>query len=159
MKPCLDCQTPTEGSRCEDCRRPHRTEQVGSARARGYDSAWNRLSKRARRMSPLCEVCGSTEDLQTDHLPSAWERKAAGKPLRLADVRVLCRPCNVAAGSSRPENASQRREVGVSRPQSDQGTRAPSEAERLRSEPQGQTHTPWGYADTATTGRRSGEAS
>jgi len=52
---------------------------------------------------PFCEQCGSTEDLQLDHQPSAWLRKAAGKPIRPQDVRVLCRLCNVAAGKARPE--------------------------------------------------------
>lgn len=75
----------------------------GSARDRGYDAAWDRLSKRARALSPFCEDCGTTENLTTDHKPSAWERKAEGKPIRLADVAVVCGPCNSRRGSSRPE--------------------------------------------------------
>ena len=41
--------------------------------------------------------------LQADHLPSAWERKAAGKPLRLADVDVVCGACNRKRGSAAQE--------------------------------------------------------
>lgn len=105
-KPCLDCGEPSTSSRCPAHRRQHRAQQVGSSRDRGYDAAWDRLSRRARKLSPFCEVCGSTDDLQLDHKPSAWRRKAEGKVIRLEDVRVLCRLCNVAAGSSRPENVA-----------------------------------------------------
>lgn len=103
LKPCIDCGTPSTSSRCPEHRRAHRARQVGSARARGYDRQWDKLSTRLRKLSPLCEQCGSTEDLQLDHKPSAWLRKAAGKPIRPQDVRVLCRLCNVAAGKARPD--------------------------------------------------------
>ena len=82
-----------------------------SPRERGYDEAWRRLSARARRMQPWCSDCGRTDDLTTDHLPSAWERKAQGKPIRLEDVDVLCRPCNADAGSSRPGSSRALAEV------------------------------------------------
>ena len=70
-------------------------------RARGYDTAWDKLSKRARRLQLCCVDCGSTEELQADHLPSAWQRQAAGKAIRLADIEVVCNLCNVCRGSSR----------------------------------------------------------
>lgn len=94
---CLDCGEPTSGPRC----REHAVDTKPAASARGYDAAWTRLSKRARRLQPFCTDCGSTEDLQADHTPAAWARKAAGKVIRLADVRVLCGPCNRAAGAAR----------------------------------------------------------
>src|SRR5262245_65120704 len=72
------------------------------ARTRGYGTQWDKLSRRARRLQPWCTDCGATERLQADHLPSAWERQAAGKPIRLADVEVVCNVCNVRCGSSRP---------------------------------------------------------
>lgn len=97
LKPCIVCGTPANGSRCPD----HRTDHKPSARARGYNTAWDRLSKRARRMQPFCLDCGSTEDLQADHLPSAWQRKADGKPIRLQDIAIRCGPCNRAAGPAR----------------------------------------------------------
>ena len=103
-RPCLTCGEPTPGSYCteHDPGQWHHAE--ASARARGYDTAWARLSKRVRRLQPFCTLCGATANLQADHLPSAWERKAAGKPIRLRDVRVLCGRCNVDAGSSRPKH-------------------------------------------------------
>lgn len=97
LRPCLDCGVPSVGPRCP----AHTVDAKPPASDRGYDGAWTKLSKRARRLQPFCSDCGSTEDLQADHLPIAWERKAAGKAVRLQDVRVLCGPCNRAAGAAR----------------------------------------------------------
>lgn len=97
MRPCLDCGTPSEGPRCPE----HATEAKGTRHARGYDAAWTRLSKRARRLQPFCSDCGSTEDLQTDHTPEAWAAKAQGKPIKLSMVDVVCGPCNRARGAAR----------------------------------------------------------
>lgn len=98
LRPCLTCGEPCEGSHCGQ----HRPERSKPAAERGYDRAWHKLSARARRLQPFCEHCGTTDDLQCDHLPEAWRRKARGLPVRLADVRVLCGPCNRAAGPARP---------------------------------------------------------
>lgn len=98
LRPCLDCGEPAPSTRCADC---NPADTKPTAAARGYDAAWTRLSKRARRLQPFCLHCGATEDLQTDHTPEAWKRKAAGKVVRLQDIRVLCGPCNRAAGAAR----------------------------------------------------------
>ena len=98
LRPCLDCGTPSAGPRCDD----HTTNTRTRARQRGYNAEWDKLSRRARKLQPWCLDCGSTERLEADHLPSAWERQAAGKPLRLADVEIVCNRCNVKRGSSRP---------------------------------------------------------
>ena len=104
MRPCADCGEPTEQSRCEE----HRLEQQRKQpppkltyRQRGYDSAWDRLSRRARRIQPWCTDCGTTEDLTADHLPSAWQRKQQGLAVRLEDVDVTCRSCNTKRGPAR----------------------------------------------------------
>lgn len=99
LKPCVvpTCGEPSDKSRC-----PAHRKDTRDKRARGYDHRWDALSRRARRLQNFCTICGSVESLQADHLPSAWERKAAGKPIRLADIQVLCRQCNVDLGSSRP---------------------------------------------------------
>lgn len=102
LRPCLTCGEPCAGPRCPD----HTVDPKLPAADRGYDAAWQRLSKRARRLQPFCLDCGATEDLQADHLPQAWERKAAGKPLRLADVEVVCSPCNRARGAARGPSAT-----------------------------------------------------
>ena len=75
---------------------------VAPTTARGYGSAWQRLSARARRLQPFCSDCGATDDLTADHSPEAWERVAAGLPVRLADVDVVCRGCNSRRGRARP---------------------------------------------------------
>lgn len=97
LSPCLSCGQPADGSRCPE----HALEAKGSTTARGYDAAWHRLSKRARRLQPWCIDCGTTENLQADHSPQAWQRKAEGKPIRLQDIAIRCRPCNIAAGAAR----------------------------------------------------------
>ena len=112
--PCLECGEPTRhGSRCETCdtARARITERIKSAdkattTQRGYGTTWQRLSRRARARQPWCSECGATDDLQTDHTPEAWKRYNAGKPIRLQDVRVLCGPCNRAAGAARGQNVT-----------------------------------------------------
>lgn len=97
LTPCLDCGEPADGSRCPE----HTTQAKGTATQRGYDAAWDRLSKRARKLQPFCTDCGTTEGLQADHSPEAWAAKAAGKPIKLSMIDVVCGPCNVARGAAR----------------------------------------------------------
>ncbi len=101
MRPCLDCGEPTEASRCDEHARERERASKGSAKERGYGYAWDKLSRRARQLQPWCLICGSPDDLQTDHTPEAWARKAAGKSIRLRDVRVLCGFHNREAGAAR----------------------------------------------------------
>ena len=116
LSPCLDCGEPTTGPRCPE----HTVDPKASATDRGYDGAWTKLSRRARRLQPFCTDCGSTEDLQADHTPEAWQQKAAGKAIRLKDIRVLCGPCNRAAGAARGRSA---REMTPPRPEVDPAAR------------------------------------
>ncbi len=97
MRPCLTCGEPSTGPRCDE----HTTDPKASSRARGYTTSWDKLSKRARRLQPFCSNCGSTEDLQADHSPAAWAAKAAGKPIKLPMLDVLCRSCNSRKGAAR----------------------------------------------------------
>lgn len=99
LKPCLVCDELSEQSRCEEHRLKNGKKK--SATKRGYDFAWERLSKRARRLQPFCSWCYSTEDLTTDHSPEAWDRMERGLPIRLSDVDVLCRSCNAKKGAAR----------------------------------------------------------
>lgn len=103
MRPCLECGEPADGPRCPD---HTRHQPKPSARSRGYNSAWDQLSRRARKLQPWCTDCGSTEDLQADHLPEAWERHNAGQPIRLQDIEVCCGPCNRARGNRRTRGAT-----------------------------------------------------
>lgn len=125
---CLDCGTPSDGPRCP----LHTTDTKPPAAQRGYDHQWNELSRRARRLQPFCTDCGATEDLQTDHTPEAWARKAAGKPIRLTDVQVLCGPCNRAAGAARGHTAT--RGTGVTAPATDPTPRQSFSHTRVRAD-------------------------
>lgn len=108
---CADCGNPYDKDdgpgTCPECR-PARTDPPtkGTRTARGYDNAWGRLSQRARRLQPFCLDCGSPHDLTCDHSPTAWQRKAEGKPIRLEDIDVVCRSCNSARGAARGESSN-----------------------------------------------------
>ncbi len=97
-KPCLLCGLPSPRSYCAE----HQPDaHVLTRQQRGYDSRWDRLSRKARRLQPFCTDCGAVEDLQADHSPEAWRRHAAGKPIRLVDIDVVCGPCNRTRGAAR----------------------------------------------------------
>lgn len=107
-RPCVDCGDVIEkGTRCAECQaakqyNKDKGRERLSFRANGYNSAWDRLSKRARKLQPFCSDCGTTQDLSADHKPSAWIRHDAGLAIRLQDVDVVCSRCNSTRGSSRP---------------------------------------------------------
>ncbi len=106
LRPCLDCGEPSEESRCPahgSERQVVRDARRGSFRARGYDGAWRRLSREARRLQPWCSDCGARDDLSVDHLPGAWEKRARGERLTLDDVAVVCISCNSRRGPRRAE--------------------------------------------------------
>lgn len=119
QRPCLTCgELTTSSTRCDDCRRARDREAEAVRYARdgrrqrreGHESAaWRRLSKKARKMQPWCNLCGRRanelepyERLELDHLPSAWDKYEHNKPILLTDVQVLCNTCNTKIGSSRP---------------------------------------------------------
>lgn len=121
---CSECGTvyerETSGSRCPECkptrertaRRIVSESRRGTAKSRGYDAAWNRLSKRARRLQPFCSDCGREDSLSTDHSPRAWARREAGLPVRLEDVDVVCLVCNADRGPARGPDAVERPTIG-----------------------------------------------
>ena len=116
---CPDCGTPftreDRNGRCTTCQPvrvdPDKTGRPASDR-RGYDWRWRRLSERARAMQPFCTDCGSPYDLTTDHTPEAWERRAAGKLIRLKDIDVVCRSCNAARGAARGQRTTNHHDRG-----------------------------------------------
>jgi 5-methylcytosine-specific restriction endonuclease McrA len=90
-RPCIGCGEPIpSGSRCRDCK-PKRTT-TATRNERHRPAAWDRLSKRLRKDSPFCELCGATTDLVVDHIISVSEDPTlALEPL---NCRVLCRSEN-----------------------------------------------------------------
>ncbi|QDO88351.1 hypothetical protein FNH13_08350 [Ornithinimicrobium ciconiae] len=100
LRPCLDCGVPTEADRCPE-HTTYRSHDLPPS-ARGYDAAWSRLSRRARRLQPFCSVPGCADtDLTVDHTPEAWARHDIGLEVRLEDVQVLCRSHNSQKGAAR----------------------------------------------------------
>lgn len=101
LQPCIECGELAQRNRCET----HKLKQPDykpDATRRGYDYAWEKLSRKARKLQPFCSDCGATSDLQADHSPQAWERHGQGKPIRLQDIDVVCGPCNRKRGNQRP---------------------------------------------------------
>lgn len=103
LQPCLTCGEPSEANRCEQHTLTTPCAPKAPPDSRGYDQAWRNLSKRARRLQPFCSDCGAVEDLQADHTPEAWARKAEGKSIRLVDIDIVCGPCNRDRGAARGE--------------------------------------------------------
>lgn len=116
--PCLGCdELTTNPSRCDDCQQAWNRLQARAqesrtrpSRGRGYNWQWDKLSSRARALQPFCSHCGTTHDLQADHTPEAWRRRAAGLRVRLQDIQVLCGRCNRMAGDARPGSQRAERE-------------------------------------------------
>lgn len=125
---CVECGEPCTGAHCDD----HAVKVP--AHLRGYDYRWAQLSRRARREQPFCTDCGSTENLQLDHLPSAWERKAKGLRIRLGtDAETVCGPCNLKRGAARGTNTRGRGpSSGRSQPPARQNLRLTPDGSRVR---------------------------
>ena len=113
LKLCVVCGEPSTTSRC-NLHRPQQPNKT-SRHDRGYTDAWARLSTRARRIQPWCTDCGTTHHLTVDHSPQAWDRHAAGQPIRLDDIDVVCTPCNNRRGAARGPNAVDRPTIGTAR--------------------------------------------
>lgn len=90
LKLCVECGEPCEDGRCDQHRPKQPTKP--SARARGYNTAWDKLSTRARTLQPWCSDCGTKDDLTADHL--TWPART------LHDVDVVCRTCNTLRGET-----------------------------------------------------------
>lgn len=91
-KPCIECGTPSSGSRCADCR-PTRSQQLPRSHvAYANNGRWKRLSQRLRKQQPWCTWCGITTRLQTDHVIP--ESVAAELSYCEENLRVLCATCN-----------------------------------------------------------------
>ena len=104
LSSCLECGAPCEGVRCPEHRIPASARPPRQRDDAYRTYSWQKLSQRARKLQPFCSDCGTTEDLQCDHLPIAWERYEKGLPVRLQDVDVVCGECNRKRGAARGEN-------------------------------------------------------
>ena len=102
LQPCVECGELSNRNRCEQHRPKRIHAKKTSAHQRGYGYAWRQLSKKARQLQPFCEDCGTSNDLQADHSPEAWERHNKGLAVRLQDISVVCGDCNRRRGTARP---------------------------------------------------------
>lgn len=89
MQPCITCGIVSSTSKCANCKSTTKRLRP-SPTARGYDSAWQKLSKQLRLMQPYCSWCKSTQDLTVDHIKPL----SKGGTHDLTNLRVLCRTCN-----------------------------------------------------------------
>lgn len=93
-RPCVDCQVVTRSARCVRCQRL-KDKQRPTPTQRGYNYAWQKLSREFRSAYPYCFKCGSTKDLTTDHILS---KKSGGQSV-WSNLQTLCRSCNSIKGS------------------------------------------------------------
>lgn len=105
--PEFHCGQLTDATYCDDhtYKKPPPV-RVNDRDADGYDWRWRKLSLRARKLQPWCTDCGTADDLTGDHTPEAWQRKADGKTIRLQDIDVVCRVCNIKRGAARGDNVT-----------------------------------------------------
>jgi 5-methylcytosine-specific restriction protein A len=70
----------------------------GSASARGYDTAWQRLRLQVLAEEPLCRFCAELGRVTAAHDVDHIAPVARSPELRLvrANLRPLCRPCHSA---------------------------------------------------------------
>lgn len=91
-RPCIhpSCgELVTGGSRCPE----HRIKRKGTQHHPHLNSnRWKRLSKRLRKASPFCELCGATERLAVDHIIPLSEDPTLA--FAVENTRVLCVSCN-----------------------------------------------------------------
>jgi 5-methylcytosine-specific restriction enzyme A len=102
LRPCLDCGTPTRGTRCPPCsavRARARDVIRGNRHQRGYDSTWTRTAARTIASARQCVDCGTAgsrdNPLSADHVIP----KAQGGTDDPSNLAVRCRRCNSAKGA------------------------------------------------------------
>lgn len=93
MKPCLDCQSPTSGTRCGPCRKVWESQrQARFPQRRAYESSdYRRLRARVLATRPACWLCGQAGADTLDHvLPLS-----CGGTNDPANLRPAHKACNV----------------------------------------------------------------
>ena len=68
LKPCVDCGTLTDKTRCKTHRRTQDTQR-GTSTQRGYDHKWRKVRAAHLRKEPLCRQCDRpTMATEVDHI-------------------------------------------------------------------------------------------
>lgn len=88
MTSCLVCGEVSERARCPEhqiVKVKTNTDHVAFAN----NARWKKLSKKLRKLSPFCELCGTADDLTVDHLVRVTDRPEW--TYEIDNCRVLCR--------------------------------------------------------------------
>ena len=95
LRPCLTCGTPSTGPRCPE----HTTDTKHRPKGHVHTNTtrWKNLSKRLRKLSPFCELCGAREQLSVDHILPVSE--APELVYAEDNLRVGCLSCNGKRGN------------------------------------------------------------
>ena len=103
MQPCVQCGEISDRNRCEQHLLPSTQKDRTKHVAYANRSRWKNLSRRLRKMSPFCEMCGAKDDLTVDHIVRVTDRPEW--TYEVDNCRVLCRRCNggISMQSARPE--------------------------------------------------------
>ena len=74
-------------------RRAERDAARGTNKQRGYDEAWNRISRLKRDRQPVCEVCHDAAAEDVDHIIPF---NGLADPLRTewSNLQSICRQCH-----------------------------------------------------------------
>jgi 5-methylcytosine-specific restriction endonuclease McrA len=136
-RPCISCgDVISSGSRCDDCKLPAKPR----ARPKGHHrntERWKQLSRRLRRLSPFCELCGATRLLEVDHVIPYEEALMLGiDEYNQHNLRVCCKSCNGRRGDRVTEQ--ERAEVLArinAQPRNRAGTITPSAVAAPRGRP------------------------
>ena len=103
MQPCVECGDLSNRNRCEAHQLPSAPKNRTNHVAYANRSRWKNLSRRLRRMSPFCEMCGTKDDLTVDHIVRVTDRPEW--TYEVDNLRVLCRTHNssISMQSASPE--------------------------------------------------------
>ena len=89
MQPCVECGDLSEKNRCSRHRLKSAPKDREAHAAYANRSKWRRLSKKLRKQSPFCEICGTSDDLTVDHIVRVHDRPEwTYEP---DNCRILCR--------------------------------------------------------------------
>lgn len=97
MRPCLDCGTPTEATRCPSCQRAK--DRGRNHQRTHYHGDWERRSKQTR------DQWVAEHGMTCAGLPGKGMHPATTLQLDHTTGRVLCPTCNVNAGPAGPDAA------------------------------------------------------
>lgn len=151
LKPCADCGELSEANRCDKHKLKRGPKTNTNHVAYKNNAKWKRLSKKLRKMSPHCEICGTSDDLTIDHIIRVVDRPELA--YEVDNCRVLCRHHNgkLANTPATPEaEAEVLAKVEARRARRHRltgGLHQPADAVRPRAKAKLPTHTPVGYTN------------